>query len=169
MNPDRKSLFGPGFAALLLALSAGLQIRPALAEEAHGRVIVKILAPDKTFKSHPVSVSAVIDGRIHFQRDVSLEAPPNKAAVILDELPIGTCDVRVEGEGLITEVKRGVQIFERDREVEIVVRPGEGVHIVELAIGGLAREEVAARLRRLEETTAQLEKQMAERASPPGN
>lgn len=123
---------------------------PVLAQEPPGRLFVNVLAPDRSLKDHPFTASAVCDGRIVFQQDGSLSAPPNKGGVRLDRLPLGLCDVRVESEGLVTEVKRGVQVFERDRTVEVVLRPGQGVHIVEFAEGGLAREEVAARLRALE-------------------
>ena len=40
--------------------------------------------------------------------------------------------------------------------MSIVVRPGTGVHIVEFAVAGLSREEVAARLRALEAETTKL-------------
>ncbi len=51
----------------------------------------------------------------------------------------------------MTEVKRGVRVFEgRQASVEFVIRPGKGVRIVEYSTGGLAREEVATRLDRLE-------------------
>lgn len=135
--------------------SAALQ-----AQEATGRVFVNVLAPDKSVKDRPFTASAVCDGRIVFQQDGSLDSPPNKDSVSLDKLPLGMCDFRVECEGMLTEVKRGVQVFERDRIVEMVLKPGEGVHIVELAVGGLAREEVAARLRALEEGLEKLKEKV---------
>ncbi len=134
-----------GLLAWILLCAASLQ-----AQEARGRVYAVVLALDKSFKDRPFTASAICDGRIVYQQDGSLEAPPNKESVTLGGLPLGICDVRVETEGMFTEVKKGVQVFEQDRRVEFVLRPGEGVHIVEIAEGGLAREEVAARLRALE-------------------
>ncbi len=143
---------------VLLGLTAAVR-----AQEPQGRIWVNVLAPDKSFQNHPFTASAICDGRIVFQQDGSLEAPPNKDSVGLDRLPPGQCDVRVESEGLVTEVKRGVQVFDRDRTVEITLRPGEGVHVVELAEGGLAREEVAARLRALEAELVKVQAAIDER------
>jgi len=90
---------------------------------------------------------------------VVLVEPPADAHTILDSLPAGQYDVRVEGEGVTTEVKRGVQVFSgRDGSLIAIVRPGQGAHIVEYATGGLAREEIAARIARLEAAVAELQK-----------
>ncbi len=140
---------------------------PIRAQELEGRLWVNVLAPDKSFNNHPYTASAICDGRVVFQQDGSLTAPPNKQGVRLDQLPVGLCDVRVESEGLVTEVKRGVQVYDRDRTVEIVLRAGEGLHVVELAEGGLAREEVAARLRALEGSVGKLESEVKSLSSRP--
>jgi hypothetical protein len=64
---------------------------------------------------------------------------------------------------VISEVKRGVQVFPgKDGSLMAVVRPGKGVHIVEYAVGGLAREEVAARLNKLDTQVAQLQSAVAQ-------
>lgn len=57
------------------------------------------------------------------------------------------------------EVKRGIRVFGRQKtELTFDVRPGRGVHIVEFAKGGLARQEVAARLVKLKAQVAELAK-----------
>lgn len=146
-------------ARTILALAAaGALAVPALAQPQHGRLAVGILSQDEAFVGRPVMVSAIQDGRIVNQYEVNLSKAPNKAHVTLDRLLPGTADVRVEGDGLVTEVKRGVQVFAgRDGLLQFVVQPGEGVHTVEYAIGGLAREEVAARLMKLEAAVSGLE------------
>ena len=45
----------------------------------------------------------------------------------------------------------------RDGSLIAVVRPGQGAHVVEYATGGLAREEVAARIAKLEAAVANLQ------------
>lgn len=74
-------------------------------------------------------------------------------------LPVGLYDVRCEGEGMQTIVKRGIHVTpDGDTRVRVAMRPGQGVRIIEYAVGGLAREEVAARLQRLEAAVAKLQK-----------
>jgi hypothetical protein len=104
-------------------------------------------------------VSAIGGGKVVTQYEVLLVESPAPAGTTLDSLPPGQYDVRIEGDGLVTEVKRGVQVFpRRDGSLNAVVRPGQGAHIVEYATGGLAREEVAARLAKLEAALADLQK-----------
>jgi hypothetical protein len=70
---------------------------------------------------------------------------------------VGTYDVRVEGDGIVTEVKRGVTLAgPKNMTLNFVVRPGQGVHVVEYATGGLAREEVAQKIAALEAAVAEL-------------
>jgi len=46
----------------------------------------------------------------------------------------------------------------KDGSLMFVMRSGKGAHMVEYATGGLSREEVAARLAKLESAVAQLQK-----------
>ena len=115
---------------------------------------------DAAVRGRPVMVSVIRDGSVIQQSETVLPS-----AKSVDQLPLGAYDVRVEGDGLMTEVKRGVQVNADNRlELHFVMRPGQGVHIVEYATGGLAREEVAARLARLDSAVAALQ-----RASGRGN
>jgi hypothetical protein len=126
-----------------------------------GRLNVTVKSPDAALKDHTFMVSAIGNGAIVRQYEVLLN-PRGDANTILDSLPPGSYDVRLEGEGAITEVKRGVQVFPgKDGSLIAVLRPGKGVHIVEYAIGGLAREEVAARLAKLDAEVAALQKTAA--------
>jgi len=110
-------------------------------------------------KDHPVMMSALANGAIMSQKEILLKDGENWATV--DDIPPGTYDVRIEGEGVLTEVKRGVQLFPaKQSDLAFLLRPGTGIHIVEYAIGGLAREEVAARLQRLDAAVADLQKKV---------
>ena len=122
-----------------------------------GRLNIAAKASDPALKDHPAMASAIRNGSIVRQYEVVLQ--PGIARLTLDDLAEGTYDVRIEGDGMVTEEKHGVQVFAgRDGSLIFVMRPGKGVHIVEYATGGLSREEVAARLAKLESAVAQLQK-----------
>ncbi len=146
--------------ASLAALTAAVSTSPVSAQpEKPGRLVVSMKAADASLDDRPVMVSAIRDGRIVNQYEVFLDGPPQQAGVTLDGLAPGEYDVRIEGDGVVTEVKRGVLVFaNRDGSLRAMVRPGQGVHIVEYATGGLSREEVAARLAKLESSVEELKK-----------
>ncbi len=148
-------------AVLMLALLVELfSARFAAAQTRDLWVIVKVA--DNVLVDTPVMVSAIRDGEVVGQDEELLVRAPNAVSVKAGELPPGLYDVRIEGAGFVTEVKRGVHLFaDRNAQLTAVVRPGEGVHIVEYATGGLAREEVAARLAKLEADVAQLQQAVA--------
>ena len=110
-------------------------------------------------KDHPVMMSVLANGAVVNHKEIFLKDLENWATV--DDLPPGTYDVRIEGEGVVTEVKRGVQLFPgKQSDLAFLLRPGAGIHIIEYAIGGLAREEIAARLQRLDAAVADLQKKV---------
>jgi len=109
---------------------------------------------DASVRGRPVMVSVLRDGGIVVQGETVLPS-----AKSFTGLALGTYDVRVEGDGLITEVKRGLQVTNRARlDLHYVMRLGRGAHIVEYASGGLSREEVAAHLQRLDSAVAALQR-----------
>jgi hypothetical protein len=72
-------------------------------------------------------------------------------------LPPGTYEVRVEGEGVVTEMKRGILVTSGNRmHVTFDMKAGKGVHIVEYATGPLPREEITSRLSAVEAALAKL-------------
>jgi len=123
-----------------------------------GRLNIAAQTSDPLLKDHPAMISAIGQGSIVRQYEVVLQ-PGGQAHKILDDLAEGTYDVRIEGDGMVTEEKHGVHVFAgKDGSLMFVMRSGKGAHMVEYATGGLSREEVAARLAKLESAVAQLQK-----------
>ncbi|REJ82743.1 MAG: hypothetical protein DWQ36_06575 [Acidobacteria bacterium] len=145
-------------AGVLLLLCSSLA-----AADDDNRLFVVVKVADNAIAGQPARASVVTpEGTLLDYSEELLERSPNVRSFILDRLAPGVYDVRVEGEGLVTEVKKGVPVLAgRDEQVSVVVRPGAGVHIVEYAVAGLSREEVAVRLQRLEEETARLRERIA--------
>jgi hypothetical protein len=103
-------------------------------------------------------ISAMKNGSIVRQYEIVVW-PGAQVNKILDDLAEGTYDVRIEGDGMVTEEKHGVRVFAgKDGSLMFVVHSGKGAHIVEYATGGLSREEVATRLAKLESAVAQLQR-----------
>src|SRR5260370_36433351 len=137
---------------LLLALTAS-----ALYAQ-HGRLNIAAQTSDPVLKDHPAMISAIGNGSIVRQYEVVLR-PGAQANKILDDLAEGTYDVRIEGDGMVTEEKHGVHVFAgKDGSLTFVVHSGKGAHIVEYATDSLQREEVALRLSKLESSVEQLQK-----------
>jgi hypothetical protein len=126
----------------------------AWAQVKPGNIYARFPSPDAALQGHPVMVSAIRGGEIVQQQETVLD---NTQAFYA--LPPGLYDVRAEGQGAVTEVKRGVHVFAgQDLNLNFVMHAGTGVRTVEYAAGGLSREEVAARLAKLEAAVAALQK-----------
>ena len=151
--------------ATLRGIVLGLALAPAcfsIAAAQTGSLQANFNA-DAPVRGRPVMVSVIQGGAVVAQSETVLPS-----AHSFSDLPFGTYDVRVEGDGLITEVKRGVQVGEHNRlELHFVMRPGQGAHIVAYATGGLSREEVAARLARLDSAVAALQRAASAGAGRP--
>ncbi len=88
----------------------------------------------------------------------------------------GIYEVRLEGAGAVTEVKRGITVTDGNWTDLIggPMRAGEGLRIVEYATGGFTREEMAARIASLEAALSRVQEALDrltaahERAEPPG-
>jgi hypothetical protein len=105
-------------------------------------------------------VSAIRDGEVVEQQEMELP----RDGRIGNNLTEGVYDIRVEGDGVVTEVKKGVHVFAgRELNLSHAMHAGKGARIVEYATGGLSREEVAARLAKLDEQVAELMKARKEK------
>lgn len=149
------TLAASGFLLSGSARRANAQRKP------HGSIAFSLRVDEHSLSGRPAMVSAIRDGNVVEQ----MEAPLSEGRELgSDNLKPGVYDVRVEGDGLVTEVKRGIHVFDDQRTTIIFdVKPGKGVHIVEYATGGLSREEVAARLAKLEAQVAELAKAKSQR------
>ena len=136
-----------------VSLLSGL---PALVHAQETATIYAVLrVSDNQLAGMPGMVTFLRDGAVVFQGETVLAESPSTASVGAQSQPLGQYDVRVEGEGFVTETKRGVQLASKQNlTLQFVLRPGEGAHVVEFAEGGLAREEVAARITALEAEVA---------------
>jgi hypothetical protein len=108
----------------------------------------------KALAERPVMVSVIKDGQLIKQSEIQL----NSSAYFA--LPGGIYDIRVEGEGMQTLVKRGILVKNGEEMWAIggPMRAGTGVKVIEYATTGLSREEIAARLAKLEAAVAALQK-----------
>lgn len=114
---------------------------------------VSTSAASDSLKGTPVMISIIQDGAIVKQFEEWINAAESF------QVEPGIYDVRLEGEGLVTLVKRGVTASE-GHTVNVIggpLRAGEGVQVVEYATGGFTREELAERLMRLEAGLARVE------------
>ena len=138
----------------VLAAATLLAARPAVLPQEFGSVNNHFFGSDKTLQGRPVMISVIRAGQVVEQQETGL--PTDRR---INQVPPGVYDVRAEGDGMVTEDKRSVHVFgNRELDLIFVMHAGKGVHIVEYAIGGLSREEVAARLEKLETAVAQLQK-----------
>ncbi len=111
----------------------------------------------EALKQRPVMVSVVKDGQVVKQMDALLNSS------VSFSVPAGLYDVRLEGDGMQTLVKRGIHVKEGE-DTSLIGGPmhkGVGVKVIEYATGGLSREEVAARLAKLETAVSELQKARA--------
>jgi len=146
-------------ASALLALGvllSGLSAVPGRAQE-KATIYASVKVSDNALAGRPVMVSFIRDGAIFFQEETTTTESPNVASVGSQDSPVGVYDVRVEGDGIVTEMKRGITLAgPKNMTLDFIVRPGQGVHVVEYAAGGLAREEVAQKIAALEAAVAEL-------------
>ena len=142
----------------LAFLLSSLALTPALLRGQETATIYAVLTvSDNQLAGRPAMVTFLSDGKIVFQGETILTESPNSVSVGAQSQPLGQYDVRVEGEGFVTETKRGVQLASsRNLTLQFVLRPGEGARVIEFAEGGLAREEIAARIAALEAEVARL-------------
>lgn len=153
------SLMVPVFALalLLICATASPNSRLVFAQKDTGSLDVRTSVEDasyQTLKERPVMVSVIKDGAVVKQREIQFNSN------VAFPLPAGLYDVRLEGDGMQTLVKRGIHVNEGEKTSIIggPMRAGTGVKIIEYAIGGLSREEIAARLAKLEAVIADLPK-----------
>ncbi len=163
MNKRTKTFVIISLCGLLLTLAAVVFLRVSQPANAHQDAIgyLEVNAyPDpadassKALSHGIVMVSVIKNGEIVRQSENNIASVPLRWGI-----PVGAYDLRVEGQGMLTLVKRGIQITTGGNNViRAPMRPGQGARVIEYATGGLSREEIAARLAKLETALAQLQK-----------
>jgi hypothetical protein len=91
--------------ALGLLLS-NLAPAPGYAQD-KATIYASVEVSDNALAGRPVMVSFIRDGAIFFQEETTTTESPNVASVGSQDSPAGVYDVRVEGDGIVTEMKRG--------------------------------------------------------------
>jgi hypothetical protein len=144
---------------IFVVLASGLLLAASRnRQQPNGTITSRFQLPDNLWR-HPVMVAAIRDGAVVYQEESPL---PNDNHLSGDMIRPGLYDVRVEGEGIVTEVKRGVRLYPgRELNLYFNIRPGAGLHTVEYTTTALSREEIALRLSRLEAAVAELRKSLA--------
>ena len=146
--------------AVLVCAASSMNSGLALAQRDAPNLEVRTSVADASYqalKELSVMVSVIRDGEVVKQQEVRFNSSPGFS------VPAGLYDVRLEGEGMQTLIKRGIHVNESGR-TDIIggpMRAGTGVKIIEFATGGLSREEIAARLAKLETAVADLQKRQA--------
>jgi hypothetical protein len=149
---------GMGALALIAVIIAvgllrGSQPAYAVGQQEKGQLYVNVSLPEGT-RSRPLLVTVIKDGRIVAQN----ESNPKEWA-LSGQFPIGLYEVRVEGEGVQTLVKRGYNVVVGPATtVECPVHEGQGVKVVEYASSPMTRDEIAGRLAHLETAVEELRK-----------
>ncbi|MBS1789360.1 MAG: hypothetical protein JST85_16665 [Acidobacteria bacterium] len=127
------------------------------AQNVQNTLDVRTSVEDGSYKvliEKPVMVSVIKDGQVLKQAEVRLNS--NAAFAI----PAGLYDIRCEGDGMVTLVKRGIHVNagEMTKIIGGPMKAGAGAHVVEYAPTGMSREEMAARIGKLESEMAELKK-----------
>jgi hypothetical protein len=154
-----KYLHQSALALVGLVAAAGVLHMPraASAQQPSGQIDVHVSAAEDSVQAltgHGIMVSIIREGEVVAQKEYPLRA------TVRFTVPAGLYDVRLEGDGMVTLLKRGIHAFD-GQMTEVIGGPlhaGQGAHVVEYAAGGLPREEVAARLMKLETAVAGLQR-----------
>jgi hypothetical protein len=130
-----------------VAVFAPWTLTPVQAQEAGQlRVLLGVVG-----EPGPFMVSCIHEGAVVFQTEDDVGGGPYCMIGGSRDIPVGVYDVRVEGDGMLTQVRRGVLVTALNQtNLHVAMELGEGVRSVEYSTGALAREEVADRLRALE-------------------
>lgn len=158
MKGKKLLLISSACAVPLLVFALGLTGERAVSAQRSSLNLSVRVSPDdasyQAIRQHPVMVSAIRDGAVIKQMEVNLNSSARFS------VPAGLYDVRLEGDGMETLVKRGIHV-QAEEDTAVIggpMRAGSGVKTVEYAVGGLSREEIAARLAKLEAAVADLQK-----------
>jgi hypothetical protein len=164
-NPrSRLSALMVGLTVLALGGAFGDRLLAKEEKPPTGRITVSTNSDDEKLTNSPVMVSVIRDGTILQQSEVRIGT-----STTFSDLLLGSYEVRIEGDGCKTLVKRGLQVTNNNNTYILggPLEKGKGVHIVEYATGGLSREELADRLAKIEAMLAKLDARLSADAKGP--
>src|SRR2546423_68981 len=154
----KKSLVAIASACGLALVCSAVLLKPGPASAQRGTVNlhVRTSVADDSFealKQHPVMISVVKDGQVVKQSEAAFNSSTGFS------LPAGLYDVRLEGDGMQTLVKRGVHVNEGEA-TDLIGGPmhaGAGGEVGGYPARGVSRAEGAARLAQLEAEGAEFQ------------
>jgi hypothetical protein len=142
-------------AAALIALLAGFCLvrgpHAALAqqEEKDASIWVYTQCNEDSLKQQLVMVYLIHDGKVVKSTETRTNTEYNP--VQWGVLPIGIYEVKIEGEGAETFVKRGIILTHNNTtQVTFPLKAGQGIHIIEYPTGAVSKDDIATRLAKLE-------------------
>jgi hypothetical protein len=102
-----------------------------------------------------------VEARVQYPRFTACTPPSGGTSPIGLYLPVGMYEVRVDGPGAITEIKRGIPVLPSSTSpgsgVLFDLRPGDGTRVVEYEASSFSRDEITGRLNELNERLQKLE------------
>lgn len=109
---------------------------------------------DESLEGKHALISILADGKIVAQKETTLPF----SSVLFSRVP-GSYHVKLEGAGFKTLTKGPYQVIAGEScEVKATVEPGQGATVILFGDGPMSREEIATRIKRLEEAVAKLQK-----------
>lgn len=136
--------------ALVVSFSL-VALVPAFAQT--GQIEIRTSSSHAGTREHPVMVSVIQNDGVVQQGETVV--PSGRK---FEQLSPGVYDVRVEGNGIVTQVKRGVHVIAgRTLNLEYTLNAGTGAEVTHYANAVLSREELEARVRKLESQVADLQ------------
>lgn len=137
---------------LCLCLTA---FAPAAEKKPTGKITAYIADPkDEKIAKVPVMVSILLDGKVAAQSEINMDS-----LQIFNDLPVGIYEVRAEGAGLGSIVKRGVAVTAKgDTEVRFLMKAGKGATVIEYSTWKGGRDDLLDLMKRVEKALERLEK-----------
>lgn len=109
---------------------------------------------DETLDGKQVLISIISDGKIVAQKETNLPF----ASVLFSKVP-GEYFIKLEGRGMQTLTKGPYQVIKGESlNTMFAMEPGVGATVVQYGSSPMSREEVATRIKRLEEAVVKLQK-----------
>ena len=143
----------------ICALVAGVALSLAgqgAAPKKPAKVVFRVVGSETSIRGRSALVSLVLDGKVVKQTEEDVSGPGNT----FDDVPAGAYEIRVEGAGLRTLVKRNLTaVSGEEHRLQLDMVPGPGTTVIQYAgAGSMTQDEIAARFAKAEAEIAALKK-----------